>query len=73
MNGSAMIQSAGRFVRWCSEAVQPLTEGEDEVMDGVVAAPVSRKLRLMRWMESADAEVVAGAGVGEKTETNSVI
>lgn len=59
MNVSAMIRSAGRFARWCSEAVQPLTEGEDEVMDGVVAGLVSRKLRLMRWMESADAEALA--------------
>lgn len=60
-----MNRSAGRFARW----VQPLTEGEDEVMDGVVAALVSRKLR---WMESAEAEALAGAGVGKRTETNSV-
>ena len=57
-----MNRSAGRFAR----GVQPLTEGEDEVMDGVVA-------RKLRWMESAEAEALAGAGVGKRTETNSVI
>ena len=57
-----MNRSAGRFAR----GVQPLTEGEDDVMDGVVA-------RKLRWMESAEAEALAGAGVGKRTETNSVI
>ena len=60
--------------RWTIRPLGAASDGgrgsEDEVMDGVVAALVSRKLR---WMESAEAEALAGAGVGKRTETNSVI